>query len=301
MKKIILLFLFVFCLFIGFRNVSADAAVPKLTIYEAIVTNSKGAKALSGPDLDLQIAYFENEELTQSVIPYNQVVIVKEELGGMALIEYNGKKYAVDTNDISAKNTKYSLDKATHLDKAEEIITGYETDIYEGPSDKFKNLGKVPKNVILEYSYKAGDWLYIEYNGIKGWFQSQYGVVDNREITLLADYKDFEKTTIKKGTVLKCLYSMWHIRGVSCYVEYNGKKGWVLSDDYYDDIKYFNLEYVSEEEPEPSSQEEPVLEPSTQKEEPSIYNSVYLYICGAIIVAFTALVTIILINKKKNN
>ena len=294
MKKIILLLVFSLCIFTGLiMGAYADVASPTLTIYEAVVTNKDGAKALSGADLDLQIAYFGNEELTESVIAYNQVVIVKEEMGGMALIEYNGKTFAVSTDDISAKNTKYSLDKATHLDKTEKVITRYETDIYEGPSDKFKYLGKVPEDVILEYSYKAGYWLYIEYKGTKGWVYSKFGSTDDREITLLADYKDFVKTTIKKGTTLKCLYSMWYRVGESCYVEYNGKKGWIDSQDYETDVTYFELEYNSEEDPDP------IPEPSSQEEKPSIYNSIYLYIGGAIIVALTALVTIILINKKK--
>ena len=181
MKKIILFVFLISCfMFKPIMEVSADAASPVITLYDAIVTNPKGAKAYINDDSD----YYEfiPNEKADLIISYNSEVIVLSEFQNItALIKYKNTKYVVDLNDINPKGEEYEFKNAVHYDTPRKAISVKNFDIYNGPSESFKKVGSVPNNIEITYEYAIENtdgyeiWVFVSYNGKEGWVQVQDG------------------------------------------------------------------------------------------------------------------------------
>jgi len=319
MKKIILFLLIISCIFIKPNiDVKADASVPVITAYEAIITNPDGAKTYKGE-------WISENSITDVVIPYNQEVMVVSEYANSVQVKYNNVKYSISKDDITLKNGEYSLSNAEHLDEKVYVLIPYGTiDMYSGPSNKFKKITSIPKGTEVGYEYKIKDssWIYVEYNNNKGWISAAgdkgagfiFPERVNYNVVALEDF-DLNGNHISKGTVLKCLYYL--VFGgsgpdtYSYYVEYNNKME-VINFSQIDSplVEKTNAQVEQSSEPEKTDEKEDIdeqnitddkqIEPLTSQQNSNFDYTTIIYLCigAAVLIALTSMVTIILINKK---
>lgn len=314
MKKIILFILLLSFVFIKPNiNVLADSSSPTITWYEAIITNPNGAKTYDN--------YFHQNQL-DLVIPYESEVIVLQE-HSMYNILYNNKEYWVPAEDIAIKNQEFSLENASKLDEPVKALTMAERYVYSGPSSKFKKIGTIPRDTEISYKYvtkknnsSSADWVYVEHDNIKGWILAVGGgginelaYKTNITIKLLEKYENtYSKLSIPKDTVLNSFYVYNSGKSPAEYqVEYNGKKVWI-SDTSWPSI--FEITENNDNTTNPETPNEDVNDnnqdvdlPNNENNKLDFYTILYLSIGATVLVSITALVTIILMNKKfnKNN
>jgi len=317
MKKIILFLLIISCIFIKPNiDVKADASVPVITAYEAIITNPDGAKTYKYETLA-------EHYITDVVIPYNQEVMVVSEYANSVQVKYNNVKYSISKDDITLKNGEYSLSNATHLDSPKKVLNLYGSVMYSGPSAKFKKIITIPKEMELSYEYAldasyAPSWIYVEYNNYKGWIQILDGR-GNLEVAEEVNYnvialKDFELNNqhITKGTVFKCLYYYSSMGGEQHYVQFNNKIAMIHSSSSNDSplVEKTDAQVEQSSEPVKTDEKEDIdeqnitddkqIEPLTPQQNSNFDYTTIIYLCigAAVLIALTSMVTIILINKK---
>lgn len=225
----------------------------------------EGAKLYKGPSI-----YY--EEIENINIPVGTTLTYEYIYYGEAwkYVEYNGKKGWIPTNwhiEATAANVKKGS-----------IISDGDITLFKNPSPDFTLTQKieVPANTIINYNvfydgYDGGaptDFYYIEYNGYKGWIRPVYGFMGAKTdfgepgqqmyITLdsveLFDYigSDNVISVIPSGEKIESKYvyaadfsplSRW------IYIEYNGKKGWIVNNinkvsSFYDFSKGFTLNEI---------------------------------------------------------
>ena len=149
----------------------------------------------------------------------------------------------------------------------------------------------------------------VTYNGITGYIYtgSLASYVGEKTIELNYDVDLWENLDyfndrveldkVTKGTKITYDYEYWDMPATYAYTTYNGKTGWLC-------IEY--CEYLVENPNEIETTTELITEPVTSPtveivEKKSLSGSTIVILCvaGAIIVALTATITIILVNKKK--
>lgn len=317
MKKIILFLLIITSLFIKPNiDVKADAFSPIITAYEAIVTNPNGAKTYNGYWIDSN-----NNNLNDFIIPYNSEIIVISEESDVAKVKYNSKEYYISLADISLKNEEFALNNATHLDSPKKVLTTFETNMYFGPSNKFKKVTSIPKETELSYEYmikgqwSEPSWIYVKHNNYKGWIQFAGGKFDmvanevNYNVILLQDL-DLDNQHVEKGTILKCLYHLDMDYGQVDYVSYNNK---IIEISYNVDspkVEKTDAQIEQTTEEKENLDEQNINENTTNGDETKsteqdnkfdYYTIIYLCIGAAVLIALTAMVTIILVNKKNKS
>ena len=315
MKKIILFLLIITCFSIQPNiDVKADAFSPIITAYEGVVTNPNGAKTYNGYWIDSN-----NNNLNNFIIPYNSEIIVISEESDVAKVKYNSKEYYIPLADISLKNEEFALSNATHLDSPKKVLTTFETEMYFGPSNKFKKISSIPKETELNYEYmiegfgSIPSWIYVKYNNYKGWIQIAGGKFDrvatevNYNVILLQDL-DLDNQHVEKGTVLKCLYHLDMDYGQEDYVSYNNK---IIKISYNVDsplVEKTNAEVTQSEETkkddEQKKEEVNIPDDTETIEEKNKFDYttiIYLCIGAAILIALTSMITIILVNKQNKS
>lgn len=310
MKKIILFILLLFFVFIKPNiNVYADSAVPIITWYEAIITNPNGAKTYNSD--------WSSSEKLDDVIPYESEVIVLQEYSNYNIL-YNNKEYWVSAEDIAIKNQEFSLGNAYKLVEKVAALNPYETRVYSGPSTEFKLVGTLPANTEFNYEYVIKyketndiDWVYVECDNVKGWILTTNGRGDNElayktdiSIKLLDDYKNtYTDISIPKGTILKCFYIYNSYYG-QYQVDYNGKKIWIYSSgenifEIMNNDDSLNTETSNDDIKDNKLEENLSIDENNNNF--NFYIVLYLSLGAAVLVSLTALVTIILMNKKNKN
>lgn len=182
--------------------------------------------------------------------------------------------------------------------------------------------------------YQSSDWdrnIYIEYNGVKGFISKDYITFKSKEkITInlnseLQLYKNAENAydltkkkeilIIPKNTTLETYYYDGDYGISYAYVEYNNIKGWIIFSaeeyDYDFDNNIINIHNLEESNNQNTNEIQPTTTvPITttaainhNEEEPRITNpkDIIIYcLLSALILSLTSLVTVVLVNKKKN-
>lgn len=258
-----------------------------------------------------------------------------------AYVEHNGQKGWVYTYSYSRENSESAGMVAIYDDYYyEKIKTLEETVMYKSPKTNEKLGVTIPKEIELKiiYSYSIEvkmPYYYVEYNGTKGWIKTirdedwlitniayervkgEYEdlvVKDENGITFYskANNKDTAIGKIPYQTkVIPTYYLMGSHYANWFFIEYNGKKGWVDAEEFYDDEEdMVDDEEDIQDKDEVLDDEDIVAEPDESIDndsspendndgEKSINEIIIYYACGVIILSLTAVVTIILINKKK--
>lgn len=269
------------------------------TSSENLVLKKDGIKLYSGPAYGYEIL---------ADIPKGTILKYEyaSESQAWFYTEYNGVKGWV-----------CELHGAIGTKTEDEFLVALDTSLYESVGDYSKEpiiLNSIKANTIIKGGYGTDAWtrsMLINYNGINGYINSD-DVAYKREkttITLENDSKmietmdlNNEKVLIEEipaGTEITYEYGYEYRPAWFVYTTIGDKTGWVCTE--YCEFLDENYEYPTE--PITSAEvTEPVTSPTVEiVEKKSLSGSTIVILCvaGAIIVALTATITIILVNKKK--
>lgn len=138
---------------------------------------------------------------------------------------------------------------------------------------------------------------------VKNIFSTNYAVTYtiNKDLNMYKEYNSTEVvSTISAGTKITTTICFEDNKYL---VEYNGKTGWVtINYGDYSELEYIELAYLDNAVEEPVTPEEPA-EPTKPEEKESLTGLQIGLICGgaALIATLTAIISIVLVNKKKKN
>lgn len=165
LKKLLILIISIFTIPI-IAKADMGFVLPSTYHYEVIITNPNGA-----------YIYDWDGKKTAEKIPYDTKITIdyEETINGELYIEIDGSGGMIKFSDTKLYSTEIDFSK---LDKNTAQIQYYtieDTQLYKGPSTvygKIENI-TIPANTTLDYEYETGNsqtqWIYTEYNGIKGW------------------------------------------------------------------------------------------------------------------------------------
>ncbi|MBR5662435.1 MAG: hypothetical protein IKX00_02145 [Bacilli bacterium] len=160
---------------------------------------------------------------------------------------------------------------------------------------------------------------YFEFSGDFKYSKTEFKALDELNLYKLLDYSEHKDSiyTIKKGDTVKFIYDAAYQGTLSYYVEVNGKKGWIEMDygaggEYFEgfdydrilDYIYDNNLYTYNEPVEAKEDEVGDIVPPEEKDKDEKYdwfskqNIIILSCAGAFLIVLTAIVTMLLVNKK---
>ena len=198
----------------------------------------------------------------------------------------------------------YAKDKSTGiLEKNYKLMTTWKGATILDINDK--KIGTIPANTVIQKYYLANNDEVVEISNEK----TQYTVNSGNEFLIVSEK---EKIDIPKGTILEVTEQV-QIYNSLAYTNYNGKNGWIIMKDDYDN--YYSNSSSSEENnfsSEASSfDKSSIVENSNDKKEKDkiIINNnkksgteiVEICVISAIIIACITTVGIIIINKNKKS
>lgn len=228
--------------------VRADAGGPSFTEYDVIVSNAQGTDIVS-------FDYDGSKQVATVVkhVEYNDIIkniymeeYINDELYGFCPSD-NGY---VKLSDVKPYG---NIDFTKFENYASGKIYVYKEGayLYKGPSSVYGKVDKevmIPVGTELEYTYRDDLFAYVTYKGVSGWvyiYDFEFGpykdvssaiimekrngnlyTVSDTYLYTLPEYGEKEKTYIPKNTKIDFKYVYKYNKGY--YVEYNGKKGWIL-------------------------------------------------------------------------
>lgn len=279
---------------------------------KATILAENGVKMHTGPAAGYKVV--------GSTIPKNEEIELSYEYSSEGLYyytEYKGQEGWISIGNgavgMESENTKFIVVEDIPIDKTDIII---------------------PANTLLKPKYKLDAWTsnknsYIEYEGYEGLISDEnlcyfgydfyYRIKQPVKMYTKAskDSKVIDKEIRINDLIKSNCSTARYGEGGWMYITYDNQNGWVYYPEYEEATKYFqdvDEEELSEEEKAKLNHEEEVYEPKKEKKEEDAdeeeiivdskkdKNQNMIYICtfGAIILALTAFVTIILVNKKKD-
>ena len=245
MKRVFIVAVFLVCLCVPLF-VKADMDAPSVKEYTASVSNPEGA---------ITYSYEENEVVKKGVLAFGTTITVQyeEEVSDELYANvhtYEGGNYdsfLVKIEDITIiKDGEIKVDY--DLKKDGIVLANEGVDVYTGPAYAYEKTGTIlPKNAeVVLYGIKdASDaWMYVEYNGSKGFVCVLNGVIGLEKVERGVMTYDITRVYDKMSDVREDAYKeiiprnvriedVWRVDpwSQSYYIEYNGIKGYV---GYYD-------------------------------------------------------------------
>lgn len=239
-----------------------------------------------------------------------------------AYVEYNGVKgwvYTYTFTTLSPYNESAGMVSISEYHP--NIKSVNELTLYNNPKTE-EETGvtihpEVELNTIYTYSSEVHNpYYYVDYNGTKGWVKTIYednvimniAYKANQEMSLKVDNKEgaalYKNPSNKNSSIgiipyetkLTPTYSLNGSHTEEWYqVKYNDTIGWVNLQD----VSYYNEDNSTI--PEQPTKPDDVIdtEVNTNQTNNSINEKIIYYVCGAVILSLTAVVTILLVNKKK--
>ena len=251
MKKVFIAALFLVCLCVPLF-VKADMDAPSVKEYTATVSNPEGAVTYS---------YEENGVVKKGVLVFGTTITVEyeEEISGTAYANVstyeNGiyDSYLIKIEDITIiKNGEIEINYDSKRDGIVLVNEGVE--VYTGPAYAYEKTGvTLPKNAkVVLYGIKDASeaWLYVEYNGTKGFVCTLNGVIGfdkvERGVMTYDITRVYDKVSdmYEESAYKEIIPRNVHIEDVWCidawsqgyYIEYNGIKGYIGSFDIAWDV-----------------------------------------------------------------
>ena len=275
--------------------------------------NEKGSKiaALTLKELDIKKGPASAYENTGIKIKAGTKITVTEILTDKSetpwyYVEYNGTKGYVDSfGGTIAFNIK---EKEIITDAKTEIVGDHTTDNVIKIIDANKKLKLKIGDLDMWTSY-----IYVEYDGVKGFISKGFIIEKNSKenfeyenetkvydiVDFYINHDDGEAKVIAtlpaNTTVTSEYYDFFNDDIV--YYEKDGVKGWIYQKWEEDEIEDIAPpEEPKKEEPKEEQKKEPKKEVKVKKN-----NTLYICIGAGILLSLTAIVIVILINKKKKN
>ena len=224
-------------------------------------------------------------------------------------VEYNGVKGWIESlNAVVGNYTKESMliPKEIDLIYDEEVVA------------------KIPGNTFINEFYNVDDWsqkYYVTYNGKSGYI-NKYDVsvlhknrtIKSKKVKKMYEFASVDSKilvdTIPENLEFQFIYSLGRRWDEWIYTTYDGKSGWIPFDE--DEYFYNNIQNDESNDLENNNQENQNTENNILKEESDKTNDeiiqvnnsytpkeiIFLSIISAIVISLTAIVTIVLINKR---
>lgn len=387
MKKIVYLIISLF-IFIPIY-ILADMSGPMIREYKATPKSPNGAP----------VYYYDDEKddyvKTDEVLEFGKIITVDEESGILVCVDEECSK-EVKLSDLVAVDSSYQISE-DELSKEYDAIAITDLEIKKGPASAYESTGVIIKAGTkfkardLGYvddeskEFSSDEWnpyIYVNYNGTKGFVLSYEGTVGyngkeetaitSMDIPLINPVTKKTIETIKANTIIKAMVYSSDVWSGLYYIEYNGKKGTVDNTHFiipeksieftalekiniYDNLSvnddaeltgkvigtiskgtkfksvYYNIENFDiairyengnvkgwvyaelDDSDEPKSEfkglnfeypwddkeEEDIEAPIAKPNKLNKMEIIYLCIGGAVLIALTATITLLLINKKK--
>ena len=249
MRKLFFLFsMLIMCFPIYVFGASGYFFLPEEPIeYAAYVSNPKGTNAY---------CFDNDDECINDFFSFETEINVENE------VFYNGKLYAIvvfdDINhyinitDIHTKEKEIIPNINDHNQSVRNIYTYREVTLHSGPAFGYETIQTIPKGTTLTPLYYGYLWVYVEYNDIRGWVNNKsyltssnhdeysgcvedYGVqlyiFSDTQLMDTPDYGDNVIDNVPLGTNFDKTYLFVKDEKVSYYVDYNGKAGWLYTDE----------------------------------------------------------------------
>ena len=250
MKRVFIVAVFLVCFCVPLF-VKADMDAPSVKEYTASVSNPEGA---------ITYSYEENGVAKKGVLAFGTTITVQyeEEVSDELYANvhtYEGgnyNNYLVKIEDITIiKDGEIKVDY--DLKKDGIVLANEGVDVYTGPAYAYEKTGTIlPKNAeVVLYGIKdASDaWMYVEYNGSKGFVCVLDGVIGLEKLERGVMTYDITRVYDKMSDVREDAYKeiiprnvriedVWRVDpwSQSYYIEYNGIKGYVGSYDVAYDV-----------------------------------------------------------------
>lgn len=242
------------CLFLLPIFVFADMGAPDIGNYDVVISNKDGAKLY---DYNYRVI---------GTIPYDTKIKVNYEYtynGTMyGSVTYKGETGDIRLSDVAIYSTEIDLSKYDKIKNPLQLyVFGDDAYLYNGPSTVYGRVSegtKIPAGEIVTYEYSTDAWVYVTYNGVKGWllnypYMELYADLDtsvasvatgdNKVLTietiksLVVDPSQPEKTisvNIPMGTEIEYDYYYRLAKSEYIYVEYGDAKGWLyVASSFY--------------------------------------------------------------------
>lgn len=258
MKKMIKIALLIyFCLLPNL--VKADMGAPDLTSYKVVVNNPNGAKYYE----------YEGQLIEKGTYDVNTICTViaeateNKEMYLQVQCGNNETPYLINSSDVVLLTNEFDYRILPKEKKRKVYVWGNDCYMYKGPSEMYGKIdgnSKIPTGTILEYEYADNAWIYVEYNGNKGFVYnfshgfttakySQYSqvadVLENSKLLVNNDKvilydepfsENIVNNNLKYGEEYIAKY-LYYNKTKSYYIgfELNGKLVWVQSSSYYED------------------------------------------------------------------
>lgn len=247
MKKVLYLILGVL-LFIP-ALVNADMGAPIIRGYVATPKSSSGADIYR---------YDQNKDAyvkTGRKLEYRKTInIIMEDEYVSVDVDDEDNEDVVKMSDLMPVEKVYKVN-SKELSKEYEVLILKKREIKNGPANGYDSTGKtIPSGVKVKVKYFdpdskgnaefSGDttsWAYVEYNGAKGFIDTEGSIATDPVYTTViasADVKVYgpgtekQVATIKANTKFNATVYMTDVWTGGYYIEYNNIKG-VVSDDYH--------------------------------------------------------------------
>ena len=262
-NNIKLLIISIICILLVPLSIKADAgSAPSTMDYQVIVTNPEGTK----------IKKYNGEVL--GTIPHDTIITVlwEDRRDGVLYgdVSYNGIEGYINLSDTITYSETIEAEEGELCEERYYSCPTYYTysdaQLYKGPSTMFEKVedGIIPKGQVIDFEYCAGNgesivWIYVEYEGKKGWVYAYSDYTDLYEMSsplvLYSDKPikvfishpaidfwgihdagptirtdDGEIIPIKNHTEYEYTLSNSAMASSGYYIEYNGKKGWYWAD-----------------------------------------------------------------------
>ena len=283
------------------KEYALDSAINLNETRKIKIVNKDGISLYNGPALGYG--------KLSSVVPANTEL---EYSYGAVNLTQDNKEVAwayVESDSIKGWLYKGLLDSGVADYTKGRILSFSKVDIKEFPYDDSKTVGTLPKDLRKSFNYLYGvqdlnndQWYYISYKGTRGWVKKvAIGVNAQIKITKNTNlYKNpstgivVDGVTIASGTKLTSIYR-YYKKDNAFYVEYEGKKGWIILDS---ENPNFEVKYL-EDEVKDKLLDKDEMDVATE-EKKSGFNIVYILIAVVIIIIITVIV-IVIAKKKRNN
>ena len=230
MKKKLLFMLLTFFASVGL--VKADMGAPEISPYEMIVTAKDGidyydfdGKVLGHLNYNDTFKVDFETKLNDGRTEY-MIIVNNDNLKETPyLFSIAGATLKIDTVDPNVNNQGISKSEGTALVYFKDGV-----DMYKGPSETYAKVddGHIPNGTEVKYTHVVleGIYMYVEYQGKKGWidFSDSKVLLKHENYYAFAEDTNIGCATVPKGTIIKSSYRTDTWSGKT-YFKYNNCEG----------------------------------------------------------------------------
>lgn len=232
-------------------SVKADMGAPMVAPYEVVPASENGAPYYDYEyDEDTEdIVYYE-----VGIVPAESKVKVSYEMVNDGItygaFEMAESYYYINLNDFMKIDTTYKIDTELYDSRVNYkgvILSSGGAEMKKGPSIMYNGIGKtIPVGaevqITVEHGEESPSWVYVTYNGNKGWISILNGAVglesdDNEYIEFYKDIDVYENLNDESLKIIgsingyEKIYDYYELDAWSFgyYIEHNGLKGYILN------------------------------------------------------------------------